>query len=128
MTDLFNALYTAYEASGLASPLSAFHNTLAPEDAVFPYGVFSLISNVPDWTFTENLENCLIQINLFSNTVKATEVCALFTLLKTTFDFLDLTIANYETISMIRENAILTKVEDVWQYNILYRVLLGKSS
>jgi len=127
MTDLFNAIYTAYEESALESSLQAFHNTLAPENAVFPYGVFSLISDVPDWSFTENFENYLIQINLFSETVDATEICALFTQLKTAFDFLDLNIANYETISMVRENSILTKVENVWQYNVLYRVLLGKS-
>lgn len=128
MTDLFNALYTRYLAASLSGSLSALHNTIAPEKAVFPYGVFSLISNVPDWTFTENTENCLVQFNLFSDTVDATQICALFELLKTAFDFLDLTIANYETVSMIRENAILTRVENVWQYNVLYRVLLGKSN
>lgn len=127
MTDLFNAIYTRYLAVPLASSLEALHNTQAPEDAVYPYGVFSLISDVPDWTFTENTENILIQFNLFSNTVDAIEVCALFTLLKTAFDFYDLTIANYETISMVRENSILTRVEKVWQYNVTYRVLLGES-
>lgn len=126
MTDLFTAIYTRYLAMPLASPLTALHNTQAPEDAVFPYGVFSLISDVPDWTFSEKLENCLIQFNLFSNTVDATEICVLFELLKTAFDFHDLTIANYETVSMVRENSILTRVENVWQYNVLYRVLLGK--
>ncbi len=128
MTDLFNAIYTYHLTTALASSLEALHNTLAPEDAVFPDGTFSLISDVPEWTFTENLENCLIQFNLFSKTVDATEICALFELLKTAFDFHDLTIANYVTIYMFRENAILTRIEKVWQYNVLYRVLLGKSS
>lgn len=127
MTDLFVAIYTRYLDTALASSLTALHNTLAPEDAVFPYGVFSLISDVPDWTFSENLENCLVQFNLFSNTVDATEICALFTLLKTAFDFFDLTIANYETVSLTRANSILTRVERVWQYNVTYRILLGKN-
>lgn len=128
MQDLFNAIYDYYLTTALASPLSALHNTQAPEDAVFPYITFSLISDVPDWTFTENLENCLVQFNLFSNTVDATQICALFELLKTAFDFYDLTIDNYETIYMFRENSILTRVENVWQYNVLYRILLGKSN
>lgn len=127
MTNLFEAIYTAYMGSSLASSLSALHNTLAPEDAAFPYGTFSIISVTSDWTFTEEMENCLVQFNLFSNTVDATEICNLFELLKTAFDFVDLTIADYESISMIRENAILTKIENIWQYNVTYRVLLGQS-
>jgi len=127
MNDLFNAIYAHYLDSTLKDSLSALHNTQAPEDAVFPYSVFSLISDVPDWTFTENLENCLIQFNLFSSTVDSTEICALFELLKTAFDFLDLNIDNYETVSMTRENSILTRIENVWQYNATYRILIQKT-
>jgi len=128
MTDLFAAIMIRYAAVPLASSLTGgLWSTLAPQDTAFPYGVFSLISDVPEWTFGENLENILLQFNLFSNTSDPVQVCALFTLLKTAFDFLDLSIDNYETVSLIRENAILTKVEDIWQYNVTYRILLGKS-
>lgn len=128
MQDLFNAIYTYYLTTSLASSLTGdFYNTEAKEDVSFPYGTFSIVSVVPDWTFTENLEYCLIQFNLFSNTVDATEVCNLFELLKTAFDFYDLAVDNYETVSMVRENAILTRVEKVWQYSVTYRILLGKS-
>jgi len=126
MTDLFKAIMIRYAAVPLASSLTGLWNTLAPQDAVFPYGVFSLISDVPDWTFSENLENILLQFNLFSKASDPVQICALYTLLKTAFDFLDLTIDNYETVYMVRENAILTRIEDVWQYNVTYRILLGK--
>jgi hypothetical protein len=126
MTDLFNAIYTRYQAIGLAGSLTAFYNTKAPETAVYPYGVFNILSVVPDWTFGEEFENCLLQFNLFSKTADATEVCSLFELLKTGFDFHDLAISNYQTVSMTRENAILTQVEDVWQYSVTYRILLQK--
>lgn len=130
MTDLFAAIITYYSTDPLeplASLLTGLYNTLAPQEAVFPYGVFSLISDVADWTFSENFENCLLQFNLFSGKSDPVEICALFELLKTAFDFLELDIANHETISMIRENAILTRLEDVWQYNVTYRVILGKN-
>ena len=109
MTDLFAAIMIRYadEAVLLSDSLTALYNTLAPQDAVFPYGVFSLISDVPEWTFSENLENILLQFNIFSDTSDPVEICALYELLKTAFDFFDLPIANYETVSMIRENAIL---------------------
>lgn len=128
MTDLFIAIMNRYveEAITLSDSLTGLYNTEAPQDAVFPYGVFSLISDVPDWTFSENFENCLLQFNLFSSKSSPVEICALFTLLKTAFDFLELTIANYKTVSMIRENAIPTRVENIWQYNVTYRVLLQK--
>lgn len=126
MTDLFAAIITRYEAVGLSNSLTGLWNTQAPQEAVFPYGVFSLISDVPEWTFTEDFENCLLQFNLFSDKSDPVEICALFELLKTAFDFLDLTISNYETVSLVRENSILTRIEDVWQYNVTYRVVLQK--
>jgi len=127
MTDLFAAIMTRYAAVPLASSLTGgLFNTEAPQDAVFPYGVFQLISDVPDWTYGENLENILLQFNIFSSTDTPVEICALYGLLKTAFDFLDLTIANYETVSMIRANAILIR-DGYWQYNVTYRVILGKT-
>lgn len=126
MTDLFYAIFTEYQGSTLASVLTGMHNTQAPETVVYPYSVFSLISDVPDWTFTENTEEILIQFNLFSKVTNAVQVCDLFEKLKDTYDFCDLAIANYETVSVVRENSILTREEKVWQYNVTYRVLLGK--
>lgn len=129
MTDLFNAFYTYYLTTTLASSLQGFHNTLAPESAVYPYGVFQLIGDSPDWTYTEDTEEISLQVNLFSNTVDATEVCALFELLKTAFDKQDISIDNYVWISCIRlPGTILTQVEKVWQYNVTYEILLGKNT
>jgi len=127
MTDLFAAIMTRYAAVPLSASLTGgLWNTQAPQDVVFPYGVFQLISDVPDWTFGENFENVLIQFNLFSDTSDPMQICALFELLKTAFDFLELSVANYETVSMIRENAILT-CNDYWQYNVTYRIMLQKN-
>ena len=129
MQDLFAAIMVRYadEAVLLSDSLTGLWNTQAPQEVVFPYGVFALISDVPSWTFSENLEDILLQFNLFSDESDPVEICALFELLKTAFDFHELAIDNYETIYMVRENAILTRLENVWQYNVIYRILLGKS-
>jgi len=126
MINLFTAIMVRYAEVGLSGSLTGLWNTQAPQDAEFPYGVFSLISDVPDWTFGENLENCLLQFNLFSDTSDPAEICTLYAMLKTAFDFHELDVDNHEIIYMIRENAILTRIENVWQYNILYRILLGE--
>ena len=127
MTELFAAIITHYSSDPLKDSLTGgLWNTEAPQDVVFPYGVFQLISDVPEWTFSENLENILIQFNIFSDKSNPVETCALFELLKKAFDFLDLPIDNYETVSLVRENAILTRVESVWQYNVTYRIVIQK--
>ncbi len=129
MTELFNAIYTHYLTTALAGSLSAFHNTLAPEKAIFPYGVYQIIGDTPDWTYSEDTETVILQINLFSKTVTSEELCTLFGLLKTAFDKKDIVIDNYVWISCIRlPGAILTRVEKVWQYNVTYEIEIGKKT
>jgi len=129
MNTLFTAIYTAYLASGLpVGGLTGLYNTEAPAGAVFPYGVFSLISKVPDGTFTEDFENCLIQFSLFSdNKTSPVEVCALYELLKTTFDEVDLDYVGYKSVSLVRVIDMLTREDNVWFYMVQYRFLLEKN-
>ena len=128
MKTLFQAIYARYLATALgSSALTGLYHVQAPPRAVFPYGTFDLIANTPDWTFTEEFENCLLQFSLFSNVMSdSTQICDLFELLKTAFDKFDLVISGYTTISCVREPANLTKVEDVWQYTVTYRMYLEK--
>lgn len=128
MQVLFEAIYDYYLTTTLADILTGLYNTEAPQDAVFPYGVFSLVSDVPEGTFTEDFENCLIQFNLFSNAALATEVCNAFESLKTAFDSYDLIVAGYRTVSLTREVANMIKVEKIWQYNVTYRLLIQKET
>ncbi len=126
MTDVFNAIYTHYSGTQLASILTELYNTLGPEKPTYPYGVYSLISNVPDWTFTEETEELLLQFNLFSRTSDSAQICNVFEQLKTAFDFAEFVMDSFELISITRVNAILLKEEKVWQYNVTYRLLIGK--
>ena len=127
MQVLFEAIYARYEATALASKLTELYNTEAPADAVFPYGVFSLVSDVSgEGEFEVDTENCLVQFNLFSEKTLATEVCDVFKALKTAFDHYDLTIVGYEIISLEREVANLIRVEKIWQFNVTYRLLFEK--
>ena len=127
MKTLFEAIYNEYADSTLADSLTALYNTQAPPDATFPYGVFTLVSDVPDWTFTENFENCLIQFSLFDDSSSSSDICDYFELLKTTFDFHDLVIGGYTIISFTREVANLIKVENVWHYTATYRIVFQKN-
>lgn len=133
MKELFEAVYAHYLLDPLANSMSGLYNTEAPQEAKFPFGVFLLVSNVQDFTFSENFENCLVQFNLFSSESSPVEISNLYELLKgdtvsgTGFDFLELFLDNYETVSLQREVATLTKVENIWQYNVSYRCVLQYS-
>jgi len=122
VSPLFDALYARFETTTLHDKITEFYNTEAREDAVFPYGTFSLPSNVPDWTFSENFEDVLIQVRLFSESSNAGEITEAFVALKAAFDFFDLVIAGHETISLVREPANLLRIEGRWVYDITYRI------
>lgn len=131
MKPLFEAIYAHYASDPLATRLSELYDTEAPPDAEYPYAVFSVPSDVQEITFSENFENCLIQFNIFSEEAYPDEVYEIFRLLKgdtvlgTGFDFFDLVLDDYTTVSMQRENAILTRLEGkIWLYSVTYRLLL----
>lgn len=115
---LFDAIYNRYLATPFADKITALYNTEADEGAVYPYGTFSLASDVPEWTFTENFENCIIQFKLFSDSDTSKEVTDAFVALKAAFDFFDLEVAGYTTVSLTRLVSNLIRIEGVWQYNV----------
>lgn len=102
----------------------------AIEGTEYPYVVYYLIADVPDNTFTESIEDVLIQFSLFSNDSGSTEIEDMFEHLKTLYDDCILTITGGTCLYMRRENANLTKetnttesgAESVWVYHVDYNI------
>jgi len=102
----------------------------APANATYPYAVYMLVSDVPDFTFTEDFERVLIQFSLFSLTSGTTQVEDMFTHLKALYDDCALTITGETLLWMRRENAILMPEDhtttagtaQVWHYSVDYSV------
>jgi hypothetical protein len=138
MNKLFKAIYEHFEADPLADVLTDLYDTQAPQDAVMPYGVVSMVDNTPDIDSSQAWENYLIQFNVFSKEPSAAEIRDIFEMLKGNptegegFDFLNLVIDDYDTVLFKRQGGSLTKDEDgVWQYNVLYKLMTtytGQSS
>lgn len=138
MKDLFKALYDHFHSDPMSGTgkFTEIYNTIADVDAIFPYLIFSLPDVVPDNTFTERSEDCLIQFDIYSDKASPVEVCELFELLKgetegvTGFDYVDLSVDNHVTISFTRSGASLNKWEVggkmVWNYSVSYSILLEK--
>jgi len=121
---LFTAIYNRYLATTLVDKITELYNTEAKEEAVSPYGTFSLPSNAPEWTFDENSENCIIQFKLSSEADTCDEILDAAVALKSAFDFFDLDVEGYTTISLTRivANLVRIKTTSVWQYNVSYRI------
>ena len=126
MVDLLKAIMDKYDGdTDLKAALSGgLYHLEAKQGTAFPYGVFYIVSDVPNWTFTSNMEEVVIHFNLFSKAKSVTEIGDLFTKLKTCFDWCTLDISNYHSIYMKRElSEPLPKMGKVWQYAISYRGL-----
>ena len=123
MKVLFDAIYDKFVTDGKYG-LTALYNTEADDEAVYPYGVFSLVNNRTDMDgdFEVDDEDCLIQFNLFSADDTSTVINAAYTLLKNAFHKFDLVVADHNTISLIKVNANLLRVEKVWRYNVTFRL------
>ena len=121
---LFDAIYNRYLATGFAAEITELYNTEAMGEAVMPYSIISMVSNIPDWTFTENFENFILQFSLFSETSTNKEILDAAVALKSAFDFFDLNVAGFSTVSMTRGVSTLVRVEKVWQYKINYHIEL----
>lgn len=128
MKALFDAIYDKFIVDGKYG-LTALYNTEADDEAVYPYGTFSLVGNRTDMTgdFSVDDEDCLVQFNLFDDDPKSTDINAAYKLLKAAFDKFDLVVAGYETISLVKEVANLIRVEKRWQYNISFRIQIQSS-
>ncbi len=122
MQVLFTGLYNKYLSNAaLKAAITGFYFTEAPQDAAMPYVVYNLVSNVPDWTYTEDMENSLIQFSIFDDHSSSTTINDIYEKLTALFDWCVLTIEGYSHIYMKREFNILTRGNDIWKYVIQYR-------
>ncbi|MCK5606644.1 hypothetical protein KAR91_32380 [Candidatus Pacearchaeota archaeon] len=132
MKDLFAAIKSLFDGDPLSASVSDLYNTEADDDAVYPYIVFSLIGNTPDFTFEEDFEGLLVQFDVYSCTSSVEEICDIFELVKgdktipTGFDFRDIPIDNYSSVSSIRQNAVLSREEKTWHYSVVYAIVVQK--
>jgi hypothetical protein len=84
----------------------------APDKATFPYCVYFIVSAVPNDTFSEKLDDILIQFELYSMSKGATEITGMYSKLRSLFDDCTLTITDATSLSMSREN-LMTTVEEM---------------
>lgn len=136
MKILTTAIYGKLSGSALAAHVgNRLFKGRAPEGAEYPYIVYLLITDMPDYTFKNTLENVTIQFSLFSANPSTSEAEDMFTDLKTLYDDCTFSISASTLIWMIRQNAILMAedhtVKDgtiqVWHYAVDYSIITERA-
>ena len=131
MQVLFEGIYDEFTGSTGAGSLyvelgGRLHFTEAPQGSAYPYGVYHLITDVPSWTFDADMENYIIQFNLYDDDNSSTDINTAFLALTTLYDWCDLNIDGYSHIYMKREISNLTRESDIWNYFVQYRLEVQK--
>jgi hypothetical protein len=113
MDSLLSAIITKTAGSAFSADVGGrIYLDHAPDLAEFPYCVFFIVSDVPMDTFTDSLDDVLIQFSLYSASSGAAEVAGMYNDLRSLFDNCILSITGGNFVSMRRQN-LQTMVEEV---------------
>lgn len=131
----FNALTGGVHNSFHIDIGGRLYNTYAPEGTTLPYAVFQHISSRPDDTFTEKLDDILIQFTIFSTTASSSEIHTAMVDLKALFDKCTFSVTGGSIVEFRRGGEGLTSEEFEtvdglqrgWSYYVEYNVLVRKT-
>ena len=122
MDELLTAIMTKFNGSAFASDVEGrIFIDQAPANTDFPYCVMSIVSDVPEKTWTEDMEDVILQFSLFSISTSLTEITTMYKDLKALFsqtvggrtiEECKLTLTSSEMLWMRRAN-LVTMTEDV---------------
>ena len=127
MQVLFTGLWNKYNSNAaLKAVVSGMYFTQAPQGTAYPYIVYHKISGVADYTYTEDMENVIIQFNIFDDHNSSTTINDIYTKLTALFDWCSLTVVGWNSIYMKRELDNLTKDNGIWNYFVQYRLEIQK--
>lgn len=98
----------------------------APQGATFPYVVQTAVSHEQDWTFSDSLEEALVQFSIYTNEEGATDLGTIWGYLTDLYDDASPSVSGYTSVSMIRGQSIPLRVpsDNVWQYAVEYDCIL----
>ena len=107
-----------------------FYDEQPPQNATFPYAIYTTELMSVDRSFDSLMEIWSIQIYLFSETNDDAEINDIYDKLITLFPdrTATLSVTGYTCVYM---NTILSNsdfIDDVWQYLIQYEVMISKAS
>jgi len=123
MQVLFTGIWNKYNGNAaLKAVVSGMYLTEVPQGTAYPYIVYHKISGVADYTYTEDMENVIIQFNIYDDSNSSTTINDIYTKLTALYDWCSLTVSGWNSIYMKRELDNLTKENGIWNYFVQYRL------
>lgn len=137
MKNLTTAIFGKLSGSSLSTDIGGrLYKGRAPEGAVYPYVVYFVVSDLPEYPGTKTIERVRIQFSLYSADQSSTaEIEDMLTYLRSLYDDCSLTITSNTLIYFIRGN-LATMREDhttlagtigVWHYAQEYDVMIVRT-
>ena len=134
MKAIYDAIYAKFAPSGTKPSVYSdlggrMYPHEAPQGVTFPYGVYMLIGDSPDYYFDdEQLEDLTVQFMLFDKPGNSSSVNLMtyYGHLDALYNKCSLTVVGYTHLEMVREWGYpLRDLENnIWQYVVQYGVLL----
>jgi hypothetical protein len=135
MKNLTTSIYTMMAGTTLDTAIGGrLYKLRAPQGTALPYVIFFVVSDVYQPTFTEDMEQVIIQFSIFSESSSTAEIEDIYDKLKLVYDNKAFTPTGNKVVVMTRQNAILTSGEadleagtgEYYQYDIDYEVIMSK--
>lgn len=137
MKQLSIGIYNLLSGSDFASDIgSRFYKGQAPDGTDYPYAVYMMPTDVPEYTFSEQYETVMVQFSIFSSAASSAEIEDALTHLKELYDDCALAVTGYTTVWMRRTGGTLPMKEEhttpagttsVWAAHVEYQVYLSKN-
>ena len=136
MKALTTAIFGRLAGTTLATAIgSRMYKNRAPQGVVAPYIVFFVVSDVYTPTFSEDIEQVILQFSIFSEASGTTEIEDIYDKLKLVYDNQTFAPTGNTVWIMTRQNATLTSGEadvaagtgEYFQYDVDYEVVMSKT-
>jgi hypothetical protein len=128
MKPLFQGIYAIFTGNApmVAALTGGLHNSVAPPDTAYPYGVFFLVDRIPQDTINETMREPIVQFNIFSDSADTDEISDLADQLEALYDDAELTVTGYTAHFMRIINALMppSGTERIFQYTLQFQILL----
>ena len=135
MRPVWKGIYSKFTASTSAAFYADMRGQMflqqARQNTTFPYCVFSIVGHDRDWMFNRDVEDMLIQFNIFDDR-HSSDIGKAFDDLNTLYDGCQMTTTGYNFIHMNLDWSQMVKYEDeitqhtrpIWQYTVQYHMLI----
>ena len=131
MKVVYQALYTLFNTANTFKTAvnGQFYPGFADQErATFPYAVYFLVTDVSDWTFSEDIERLSMQISIFDDSNSPTTILTAYEYMKSLFDDATLSVSGYTHVYMHRQQTTMIRDDQMgtWHSATEYEIEIRK--